>query len=109
MEPVSWLLAMFSTTGPAQSHLLDFALTCAVDKPPPSLTVQAFDNVLAGWHDLDTLLTQPTFDAMKRFRLDFTLDRPIGDETVKTMSLEFIKQLRSLRAKGILEVDVCEV
>ncbi|KAH9479356.1 hypothetical protein JR316_0007946 [Psilocybe cubensis] len=109
MEPVSWLLAMFSTAGPAPSQLVDFALTCTVDKPPPSLTVQAFDSVLAGWHNLDNLLTQPTFDAMKRFRLDFALDGPIGDESVKSVSLEFIKQLRNLRTKGLLEVDICEV
>lgn len=108
MELLPWLLAMFSTTGSA-NNLLDFSLTCTVDKPPPSVTVQAFDNVLVGWHDLDNLLTQPTFDAMRRFRLDFALDKPIGDETAKQMSQEFIKQLRNLQRKGILEVDVCEV
>ncbi|PPQ67866.1 hypothetical protein CVT25_010305 [Psilocybe cyanescens] len=99
MELLPWLLAMFSTTGSA-NNLLDFSLTCTVDKPPPSVTVQAFDNVLVGWHDLDNLLTQPTFDAMRRFRLDFALDKPIGDETAKQMSQEFIKQLRNLQRKG---------
>ncbi|KDR80715.1 hypothetical protein GALMADRAFT_135836 [Galerina marginata CBS 339.88] len=107
-EPLRWLLATLSTSAHANT-LQDLSLTCIVDKPPPTVTIQAFDNILIGWRNLDDLLTQPTFASMRRFRLDFALDDPIGDESAELISQEFVKQLQGLRGKGILEVDVCEV
>ncbi|KAF8906273.1 hypothetical protein CPB84DRAFT_1770415 [Gymnopilus junonius] len=111
-EPLPWLYTTLSTIPSDSSKpnvLEELFLTCIVDKPPPSLTNQAFDNILGGWRNLDDLLIQPTFAAMRRFRLDFAIDNPIGDETVEMISQEFIKQLQNLRGKGVLEVDYCEV
>jgi len=106
-DPLSWLFNTLATASHGNT-LEDMSLICIVDKPPPSLTAQAFDDVLLGWHNLDDLLTQPTFKAMKRFRLDFSLDNPSGDDTLPSLSQEFTKQLRKLSKKGILEVDFCE-
>lgn len=107
-DPLPWLLACLASAAP-DNALEEFSLTCVIDKPPPSLTLQAFDNVLMGWRSLDQLLTQPLFGHLQRFRLDFALDNPIGDDSPHQIADEFTKQLQGLRGKGVLEVDVCEV
>ncbi|KAF4611139.1 hypothetical protein D9613_006980 [Agrocybe pediades] len=106
-DPIPWISNTLSTAS-NRNILEDMSLTCIIDKPPPSLTVQAFDEALVGWHNLDDLLTQPTFNTMKRVRLDFILDNPSGDDTLPSISQEFTKQLQKLSKKGVLEVDFCE-
>ncbi|KAF8202274.1 hypothetical protein BJ912DRAFT_1138517 [Pholiota molesta] len=107
-DPMPWIIPSFSTISPGNT-LADVSITCIIDKPPPDLTIQTFDNSLAGWRAFDDLLSQSTFSALKRFRLDFALDNPIGDETLQQLSNEYIKQLPNLDRKGVLEVDVCEI
>lgn len=75
-------------------------------KPLPTHTVQEHDNSLAKWKTFDDLLSQPTFSALKRFRLDFALESPIRDEGLEQISNEYIKQLPSLSGKGVLETHV---
>lgn len=107
-DPMPWIIPSFSTIS-AGNNLADVSITCIIDKPPPDLTIQTFDSSLAGWRAFDDLLSQSTFSALKRFRLDFALDNPIGDETLQQLSNEYIKQLPNLERKGVLEVDVCEI
>lgn len=107
-DPMHWLVPFLSTIGD-DNQLTTLSMTCIIDKPPPFLTIQAFDSALAGWRNLDALLTQPMFDALQRFRLDFALDNPIGDDSPQIISEEYIKQLQGLDKKGVLEIDVCEV
>ncbi|KIM44709.1 hypothetical protein M413DRAFT_442664 [Hebeloma cylindrosporum] len=106
-DPLPWLLAFLSSASP-DNALEVLSLTCVIDKPPPSLTIQAFDNTLMGWRSLDELLTRPSFGHLQRFRLDFSLDNPIGDDSPRQIADEFTKQLQSLSKKGVLEVDACE-
>lgn len=108
VDPLPWLTALFSSPQ-SDSPLTNIALTCIIDKPPPSLTIQAFDEALQGWRILDDILCQPTFSELKRFRLDFALDTPIGDVDGQIISGEFTNQLLKLSSKGVLEVDICEV
>ncbi|KAF9477583.1 hypothetical protein BDN70DRAFT_880974 [Pholiota conissans] len=107
-DPIPWINSVFSTITPGNT-LADVAITCVIDKPPPTLTIQTLDNSLAQWRFFDDLLTQSIFTPLRRFRLDFALDSPIGDETLQQISNEYIKQLRNLNKRGILEVDVCEI
>ncbi|PPQ64219.1 hypothetical protein CVT24_008595 [Panaeolus cyanescens] len=108
VDPIPWLTALFSTAR-SDSPLADIALSCLIDKPPPYLTIQAFDRALQGWRVLDEVLSQSTFSNLKRFRLDFALDTPIGDGDGQIISDEFTNQLLKLTSKGVLEVDICEV
>ncbi|KAF9038451.1 hypothetical protein BJ165DRAFT_1498115 [Panaeolus papilionaceus] len=108
VDPLPWLTALFSTPS-SNSSLTDIALTCLIDKPPPSLTVQAFDHALQGWRVLDDVMCQPPLANLKRFRLDFSLDTPIGDGDGYIISDEFTNQLLKLSGKGVLEIDICEV
>ena len=107
-DPILWLLPCLASAAP-DNALEELSLTCVIDKPPLSLTIQAFDNILVGWRSLDELLTQPPFEHLRRFRLDFALDNPIGDDAPRQIADEFTKQLQGLSRKGVLEVDVCEV
>jgi len=107
-DPIPWLLRCLASAAP-DNALEELSLTCFIDKPPPSLTIQAFDNILLGWRSLDELLTQPPFEHLQRFRLDFALENPIGDDAPRQIADEFTKQLQGLSRKGVLEVDVCEL
>ena len=107
-DPIPWLLPCLASAAP-DNTLEDLSLTCVIDKPPPFLTLQTFDNILLGWGSLDELLTQSTFGRLQRFRLDFALDNPIGDDSPRQIADEFINQLRDLSKKGVLEVDVYEI
>ncbi|KDR80647.1 hypothetical protein GALMADRAFT_222241 [Galerina marginata CBS 339.88] len=108
IEPIPWLSTTLRTLE-LSNTLEDLSLTFTVDKPPPNLTIQAFDHNLHKWRNLDTLLTGPAFTLMRRVRLDFALDNPVGDESVKFISQEFVKQLQGLRDKGVLEMDFYEL
>ena len=107
-DPLPWLLPCLASAAP-DNVLEELSLTCIIDKPPPSLTIQAFDNILVGWRSLDELLTQPPFGHFQRFRLDFALDNPTGDNAPHHIADEFTKQLQGLSRNGVLEVDVYEI
>ena len=106
IEPMSWILPFFSTAAPG-NVLADLLIKCVVDKPPPTVTVQALDNSLAGWRAFDDLLSQQTFSALKHFRLNFALDNAFSDQSVDEVLNEYVKQLPCLSRKGLLEV--CKV
>jgi hypothetical protein len=107
-DPLPWLHALFSTIE-SYNCLEEIRVVYFIYVPAPYMDRSVRETDLRRWKDFDNLLSQPTFSSLRRVRLSFALEDPVGGGVGPLVLNELMFRSPALESRGILFVDAWEV
>jgi hypothetical protein len=107
-DPLPWLHTLFSTIESCNC-LEEISLVYSIYLPAPYSDRQVCETDLRAWKDIDFLLSQPTFSSLRKVRLSFALEGPVGYGVAPQFLDHLMLRSPALEGRGILFVDAWEV